>query len=282
MADESASLPSVTHTTGDRDESKLALDNPLPEIWAGDDLVVVDSTSFILRNHAEEYQAEDSTEPRFVLVKEPSIINRLAAMIEALRPERIVELGIFKGGGTALLALLAQPRKLTAIELEREPVEALGDFIDTRRLGDVVSLHYGVDQADTEALASLLAHDHGEAPLDLVIDDASHLYQASRASFEAIFPRLRPGGMYVIEDWNWAHRPDSLWQEAGGWFHDRPALTNLVLELLMVAGTSADLISKVVVFYDSVEVTRGPLPLSKTIHLEEHYHNRGQQLRPLL
>ena len=38
-------------------------------------------------------------------------------------------------------------------------------------------------------------------PLDLVIDDASHLYGPTMASFEVLFPRLRPGGLYVIEDW---------------------------------------------------------------------------------
>jgi hypothetical protein len=44
-------------------------------------------------------------------------------------------------------------------------------------------------------------------PLDLVVDDCSHLYEPTRASFNELFPRLRPGGAYVIEDWVWAHTP---------------------------------------------------------------------------
>jgi predicted methyltransferase len=35
--------------------------------------------------------------------------------------------------------------------------------------------------------------------LDLVVDDTSHL-GPTRASFNTLFPRLRPGGVYVIED----------------------------------------------------------------------------------
>ena len=39
-----------------------------------------------------------------------------------------------------------------------------------------------------------------------MIDDASHLLAESRSSFESLFPRLRPGGLYIIEDWNAGHR----------------------------------------------------------------------------
>jgi hypothetical protein len=38
--------------------------------------------------------------------------------------------------------------------------------------------------------------------LDLVIDDASHLLGPTRSSFNVLFPLLRPGGVYVIEDWS--------------------------------------------------------------------------------
>jgi SAM-dependent methyltransferase len=48
-------------------------------------------------------------------------------------------------------------------------------------------------------------------PFDIVIDDASHIAAPTKASFWHLFDRyLKPGGMYVIEDWrvgywgNWA------------------------------------------------------------------------------
>jgi hypothetical protein len=50
-------------------------------------------------------------------------------------------------------------------------------------------------------------------PLDIVIDDGSHLSGDVVTAFTALFPRLRPGGLYVIEDlqtsywpgWNGGH-----------------------------------------------------------------------------
>jgi predicted O-methyltransferase YrrM len=251
-------------------------------MWAADDLLVVDTTEFTVTVDEDVYQREDSTPSRFVLVKTPAMVNRLATLVAAIDPHRIVELGIFKGGSTALLASLARPQKLTAIELDSEPIAALDEFITSTGLSDVVSTHYGVDQSDLPTLASHLRDDHDGAPLDLIVDDASHLYPETRASFELLFPHLRPGGAYVIEDWGWAHYDDPLWQSQGGWFSDRPALTNLIVELMMIKGTNDDLISEITVFRRAVELTRGPLHVDAPIRLEEHYSNRGLRFRPLL
>lgn len=37
---------------------------------------------------------------------------------------------------------------------------------------------------------------------DLIIDDASHQYKATMASFQALWPLVEPGGWYVVEDWD--------------------------------------------------------------------------------
>jgi hypothetical protein len=73
-----------------------------------------------------------------------------------------------------------------------------------------------------------------------------------------------------------------LWQEAGGFFHDRPALTNLIVELLMIAGTGDDLVAQINVLRDTVAVTRGPLELDGPLRLEHHYSNRGLPFRALI
>ena len=56
--------------------------------------------------------------------------------------------------------------------------------------------------------------------LDLVIDDASHELHATKASFETLFPLLRSGGWYIIEDWIWetvpCREPDHPWATREG------------------------------------------------------------------
>jgi hypothetical protein len=87
------------------------------------------------------------------------------------------------------------------VDLEPEIPARLADVIEKHRLGDVVHTAFGLDQADRASLTSFVdAHIPPEG-LDLVIDDASHLLGPTRVSFEVLFPRLRPGGLYVLEDW---------------------------------------------------------------------------------
>ena len=37
-------------------------------------------------------------------------------------------------------------------------------------------------------------------PFDIVVDDASHISPLTIKSYQILFPRLKPGGIYVIED----------------------------------------------------------------------------------
>jgi hypothetical protein len=80
--------------------------------------------------------------------------------------------------------------------------------------------------------------------LDFVIDDASHTYEHTRRSFEILFPLLRPGGLYLIEDWAWAHSPAYQGEKAP--FAGRPALTNLLFEQIALLGSSS-MIAEIVV-----------------------------------
>lgn len=53
------------------------------------------------------------------------------------------------------------------------------------------------DQAD----AAFLKKVHNAAgPFDIIIDDGSHVQSHIIASYETLFPLLKPGGIYIIED----------------------------------------------------------------------------------
>jgi len=143
----------------------------------------------------------DSSVDRFLIRKPPELFDLYVDLAASHEGANVVELGIAAGGSTALLSLLLRPARLVACELDPRPVVALEELLLSRDLGDVVSTFYGVDQADRPALGQIIATTLGDAAADLVIDDASHLYAETRASFEVLFPRVRPGGTYIIEDW---------------------------------------------------------------------------------
>jgi predicted O-methyltransferase YrrM len=197
---------------------------------------------------------DESSGRVFSIVKDPTGIETYLEMVERFQGENFVELGISFGGSVALTALVAPPRKLAAVDLKTDRVEALDELIAERGLGERVRLHYGVDQADRDRLAAILDEEFGDEPLGLVIDDASHHLDETRASFETLFPRLRPGGLFVIEDWNHDHllgrivaaaladpSPEALAQfdaaEA-----PNPPLTRLVIELILAQAESDEFV----------------------------------------
>jgi predicted O-methyltransferase YrrM len=249
----------------------------------------VDGVEFVY-----SYNSESALE-RFSLQKPPRLLGQLTEFCNSHHGERIVELGIAAGGSTALIALMTQPRKLVAFELAPTPVAALAEFIERRNLGDIVHPHYGVDQANKEALAKVLDNEFGNESIDLVIDDASHIYEATLASFEVIFPRLKEGGLFIIEDWaadHWRHkRTVAAIQHVlakGGdtaarveaTLTEMPAkpplapLHRLAAELIQVARNRSDVVSNVSVDRHWITVSRGPATLhSHNFRLSDHYES---------
>lgn len=62
-----------------------------------------------------------------------------------------------------------------------------------------------VDQTDAAALISLA---EAEGPFDVIVDDGAHASDAQQVSFFALFPFLRNGGFYFIEDLHFQPREE--------------------------------------------------------------------------
>jgi len=224
-----------------------------------------------------------STDECFVLGKSRPIVDRFWNEYHARTDvRRIVELGIFHGGSSAFYAQVCEPDTLVGIERTDAPAIALERFIARRELAGVIRPFYGVDQSDVQALLNIMKAEFDKLEVDLIIDDASHEYAPTRTSFEVVFPFLGEGGRYVIEDWAWAHFADAMWQERGGAMRDQPALTNLLVELMMLAGSREDVVTELRIDHDVVEVVRGPSHLDAPMDLARLYRNRGNRFRPLL
>lgn len=191
------------------------------------------------------------------------MIERLEAVVLRLQPRRIVELGVASGGSTAFLATLARPERLIAIERKADRIPELDAF-------PCIHVAYGTDQADRAAIREVV----GDEPLDLVVDDASHLLDLTRTSFNILFPRLRPGGVYVIEDWAWAHAD---YGDDGGQrlSPSGEALTQLVVELLMTCGSANDIVSNLYATPGTVEIVRGPAPLDEAFDIAQSFRSHA-------
>ncbi len=153
----------------------------------------------------------ESTNECFVLGKSPAMLRSLLREIGPRAPKRIVDIGVYKGGSVVLLNELFRPEALLALEISPLDVPSLSHYLGARGEGRLLWAR-GIDQADRPTVHMACDRAFGDAPIDLVVDDASHWYAQTLASFTAIFPRMAPGGLYAIEDWAWAHWADPHWQ----------------------------------------------------------------------
>ena len=177
-----------------------------------------------------------------------------------LKPKHLLEIGMFDGGSLVFWYEILHPEKIVGVDLAaREDSPYFRNHVRTRSLESKVRSYWGTDQADKRALLRIVEQEFG-GELDMVMDDASHLYEPTLASFQILFPLLPPGGLYIIEDWAWEH-----WKEFHSPYHPWARIqspTQLIFELIEATGTSQHLITSVEVFEGFTIVERGPAPAS--------------------
>lgn len=193
---------------------------------------------------------------------------------------RIVELGIWDGGSVAFWFEYFHPDKHVAIDiLDRKDSPYFQRYKESRGLESSIRTFWGTDQADSEALGRIV-HSEFSDELDLVIDDASHIYKPTKVSFETLFPFLRPGGLYIIEDWGWEY-----WNSCYAPSHPlstERGLAKLLFELIGATASSTELVSSLSVFQGFVVIERGALHLAPGSEFQtEGYISRRPRLSRL-
>ena len=104
------------------------------------------------------------------------------------RPVKLLEIGVDRGGSIA-----GWKKYFGEAELDYTGLDINSDCSRFARAG--VKIVIG-DQMDRALLAELAR----AGPYDIVIDDGGHVTGQQIVSFEQLFPALRDGGLYVIED----------------------------------------------------------------------------------
>lgn len=243
-------------------------------IWR-DDRVLLDDLVFRLQHTRDD--AWELGEECFVFYKVRPLVEQYArfwATRPEFRPRNVLELGLWDGGSLAFWFELFQPNKHVGVDFARRGDSAYFQrYVRSRGLAGRIATYWATDQADAPRLRAIATQEF-EGPLDLVIDDASHMYAQTKISFETLFPLLRPGGLYVIEDWAWSH-----WREFHAPHHpwaDQPPLTNLIEELVAATGSSTELAASMAVYQGFAVIERGPAALDTHggFRLDRHISRR--------
>ena len=105
----------------------------------------------------------------------------------------MLEIGVHKGGSLDMWRKLLGS-EATIFGIDIDPACAKFD-------GQSANVRIG-SQADPDFLRRVVKEMGG---VDVVLDDGSHIASHQRASFEALFPFLSEGGLYIIEDMQTAY-----------------------------------------------------------------------------
>jgi len=119
-------------------------------------------------------------------------------------------------------------RAVTLLELGVHTGESLKVWASYFPLGTIIGVDIGKnradfsgypnivfergDQTDPERLKQICLA-HAADGLDIIVDDASHIGHNSAASYATLFPYLKPGGLYIVEDWGTGYFDD--WPDGG-------------------------------------------------------------------
>ena len=201
---------------------------------------------------------QESRLGEFVFEKPTWMVRRYEQLIKILRPKKIFELGIWKGGSCVFFQKLAEAEKLVAIDISEARISVLDQYIKENGLSNSLRPLYGVNQADREHLRKIVLQEFADGKIDLVIDDASHFLEETRHSFNVLFPFVRPGGVYVIEDWAWAHAlVGDHTDDRPGLYPEREPLTKLIFEIVLACPSTHPFIEKIEIDRNSATIWRG-------------------------
>jgi cephalosporin hydroxylase len=241
--------------------------NPIE--WLSDEEFRVGGVKFL--SGLRDYSLKTNDE-RIVILKDLPSLELYKTVFAGVEPRNVLEFGIFQGGSPALFSLWLDVEKFVGIDL-CDPVQRFDAFCARHPIGKKIRSYYGTSQTDKQRIDQIVAAEFGDKPLDLIIDDASHLYEETRRTFEIAFPYLKPDGIYVVEDWGWAHWPGSKV------FMGKTAMSIFIMELIMLCASRSDLIREVRVFPPFAFIQKAPgAPALPDMKLDSLYTKRGLEI----
>jgi len=157
----------------------------LAEIAAG-----LDTTKGVRRVNGRWPSVAEVYEPYFAPIRESAT--------------EVLEIGIKRGGSLKLWEEYFPNARVIGVDI-KTGLEGLAT--------DRIAIRIG-DQGDQEFLASLIAE---AGSFDLVLDDGSHQFDDQRDTLLTLWPHVKPGGVYIVEDVHTSYRSNKY---SGGLGHE--------------------------------------------------------------
>jgi SAM-dependent methyltransferase len=167
----------------------------------GDSDTLVDVARRLFPNHGSSSKSDD-------------VYQLYERYFNKFRDKKIVmfEIGIYEGESTKVFSNYFRNGTIIGVDLALRTIDFSGFPNVIVRQGD---------QADRGLLTNL-ANEFAPEGIDIVIDDASHVGYLSLKTFEILFGRLKPGGLYVVEDWGTGYWND--WPDGGAYQQNAPVV----------------------------------------------------------
>jgi len=242
------------------------VDNNFDKIVWNDKGLEIAHLQFVLEKYKKQKDAES-----FILFKDKIILSEYEKYFATYTRQvnNILEIGMWDGGSMALWYELLKPAKIVGVDIEnKQDSENFIKWKNDRITKDasLIKTFWNIDQTNKTALLDICKNEL-EDNIDMIIDDASHVYDFTLVSFETLFPLLKPGGIYIIEDWAWLH-----WKELVHYFPRGQGLSKLVCEIIQSLGSTEALINSVTVYHGFAVIEKGEKEISENFRLQDHIY----------
>jgi caffeoyl-CoA O-methyltransferase len=184
----------------------------------------------------EELAAETRATMRIPEMLTGTVAGRLLELlVYATGAERVLEIGTFTGySALAMAAGLPEGGHIDTCDIEPEHVEVAQRFIARSAYADRITVHLG---PALDTIAEL------EGDYDFVFIDADK--PSYDSYYEAVLPRLRPGGLIAIDNTLWSGRVlDPQDDSAIGALNDKLAADERVVCVLLTVRDGVTLVRK--------------------------------------
>jgi len=129
-------------------------------------------------------------------------LSELLALVSTLAPERILEIGVGKGGTSWAWSKLSSVKQIIAVDLPNGPWGGGPTEESIKYIKENSNCPYIFFPGNSheDSTFNFVATELGDHKLDFLMIDGDHSYEGVKADYERYKTLLRPGGIIALHD----------------------------------------------------------------------------------